>query len=698
MKAYGYNTVELNVPWGAVEVGPGAFNFTLLDSYAAYTERLNLSVIFLLFYGVNNPIPEFLVKNGEMEVNPKWQDEPNSPPYLSWWNATDRSYFIGFVKAVISRYNSYPNVRGYLINYGWLDDDWGPPVNGLPMGYSVSDLREYRNYLQSQYGTIQNLDRAWNASFSSFSEVTLPLPFTEYWPYFQQFRIWSINETYSEIYATARSMTRKGIFLYWGGSPSDVYGLQLPEIYFQIAKRYNVTIILDDADVTAYASLFSNFARAYGVNLMMEWTPNSGGLSDRAYYGHYLSHWALAFPSFEGEDYFVFSRAGGAWSTFSLNAMAVQLYSLINDSYKYPPPRVALLYFTLPGYSQEQASVDQAEVAGIPTQSFNSPSPYFAYDVITPTEIEEGLVNLSKYEYLVPLAPLSYAPASVMREIRAWQVNGGKVVNSALLLPQSLDFLKANGEQMVSGLYVFPLVYGHNSGWLIVNNWNGPSGSVNLSLNLTALGIRANRALVINDGQVEDLPDLSLDFHAEGTYFVYLFKGQQSSVSPWLGPVNYEYNATCNATSIYFRGSGSGKLILTLSSESYAPGLIYSVVGASHLTVHGNFTSYMTVPGLSPGNYDLTAYLFNGSRYSNYSRAFAVKGVQKTTTFPYHALLILVILVIVTLATVFGVRRHSKLFRNSRICIWLDFQKGRRLANRHAEKAVARINFNDFSE
>ncbi|MGC8601512.1 MAG: hypothetical protein ACP5LS_03715 [Thermoprotei archaeon] len=76
------------------------------------------------------------------------------------------------------------------------------------MGYSASDLREYRDYLRSRYGTFQNLDRAWN---SSFSDIKLPPPLTKYWPYFQQFRMWSINVTYSDIYII-RGLSNKSLF------------------------------------------------------------------------------------------------------------------------------------------------------------------------------------------------------------------------------------------------------------------------------------------------------------------------------------------------------------------------------------------------------------------------------------------------------------------------------------------------------
>ncbi len=378
IKAYGYNTVEIDVPWADVEVGPNEFNFTVLDQYARYTERLNLGVIFLLIYGDDGPIPAFLLKNGELEVNPNGQTD--SPPYLSWWNATDRFYFLLYLKAVIERYNSYPNVRGYLINYGYCDDGWGPPANGLPMGYSRSDVKEYLSvYLPSVYKNITALNEAWKTHYLSFSQISAP------GPDYQQFRIWSMFATYSEIYSMVRNITNKELFLYYGGSPEDAYALQFPYIYFSLAKKYNVTIILDDADQLELAQMFSGLAKQYGVGLMMEWTP-SFGLRNRAYYAYYLSHLALAYPYLRGEDYWAWIT----WPNFFVNSMAIHIYSLINGTYLNNSasvlPIFANVYVVKDGVDSYAVLNDESVPLGSQTASINLSalgySPSLNYNVL----------------------------------------------------------------------------------------------------------------------------------------------------------------------------------------------------------------------------------------------------------------------------------------------------------------------------
>ncbi|MGC8674641.1 MAG: beta-galactosidase [Thermoprotei archaeon] len=659
LRSNGYNTALLYVPWGAVEYGPNEFNFSILYAYMNYTLEAKLKVVLVTFYSVAptqydvDPVPTFLLKNGELEVNPDGQ--PDSPPALSWWNLTDRFYYFGFLKALVNSFNSYTNLIGYSINFGWLDDAWGPSSppygNGnLPMGYSVSDLREYRNYLQSQYGTIQNLDRAWNASFSSFSEVTLPLPFTEYWPYFQQFRIWSINETYSEIYALIKSLSDKSLFLYFGGSASDVYALQLPEVYFQIAKRYNITVLLDDADHLRLSILMSNMARIYDVNMMTEWPSENYGANNRAYYGYYLSHISLFYPGLSGGDYIFFVRSGQYehWETFALNAMAVSMYNIIKGA---PPvSRVALLFVTLPGYTQEQVSVQSAEIEDLPTQSFTSTSPYCSYAVITPTEIDNGLVNLSQFRYLVLMTPQSYLPEGVTKALNRWEKSGGQLLSSTSGLPSSMCFAQVDGSTSEPGLYLFPLV-SKGSAYLVADNWEGPRGSFTVSLNLSDLGLTANHVIILNSGMLENAPNFSLNFHGQtGTLIAYIFNATLNKTVFPLRILGVDYNSEENITTITVAGNPglSGKLLLIASSQdSYSPGLIYAYAETESASVNRSFAVQVNLPGDVRANCEIFAYLFSKGYVITSSVALrSQKSGPASANYGYALLLALVALIL----------------------------------------------------
>ena len=214
-----------------------------------------------------------------------------------------------------------------------------------------------------------------------------------------------------------RGLSNKSLFLYFGGSASDAYALQLPELYFQIIKRYNVTILLDDADRLRLSILMPDMARIYGLNMMTEWTSEGYGGNNKAYCGHYLSHISLLYPRLLGGDY-IFLVISGQYKhreTFALNAMMTSIYNIVNGS---PPSSpVAFLFVPLPGCTQEQVSVLAFEIEELPTQFFTSTSPYYSYTVMTPVEIERGLVNLSRFRYLVLMVPQCYLPGGVIKTI-----------------------------------------------------------------------------------------------------------------------------------------------------------------------------------------------------------------------------------------------------------------------------------------
>jgi len=626
IKELGYNTIFLTVPWGSVEYGPNEYDFKVLDTYMNYTRALGLNVILVFFYSVSaasgdpNPIPTWLLANGELEVNP--YGDPQSPPALAWWNMTDRRYYFDFIKTVVSRYVNYSNFLGVLIDYGWLDDDWGPGVGGLPTGYAKSDVAMFRLYLNRTYGgNITALNLQWHTAYRSFNDVTPSLPFMGNWPYFQLFRVWSINETYSELFGMIRSIIGpdRMLLFYWGGSIDDIYGLQMPELYFQLARKYNVTIVLDDADHTKFAIFFSNLASVYGVHLMMEWTPVP---STSAYYGRYVSHIMLGYPWLMGGDYYVFIRSlSWFWTTTQLNAMAAEVYRLINGSH--PKTSVAVLYVTMYGetYNQWKHLEDETYLISTGLVKVGDEYAYYPYNIVTADELELGLVNLSRYRYLILMVPESYIPSGVMSIINKWRVSGGVLIPyDSSWLTTGLGTVLPNIEEPVlttnASVEVFPIVNA-NSAYISFNDYGNPINALHVNVNLTALGLPNGTYAIINlNGG--DLLNITSDGMASFNLGFYYTQGAVLVGIIPIKPMHLLVNLTSiKATYGYnggvFKVSLSGMLIPRLSgcsalalmhtnlTEFGAPftsdGLVYESIGAGEARIKdGYFTVNLTLP------------------------------------------------------------------------------------------------------
>lgn len=631
IKELGYNTVLITVPWGAVEYAPNKYDFSILDAYMNYTRELGLNVILVFFYSVSaasgdpNPIPTWLLANGELEVNPYGQAQ--SPPALAWWNSTDRQYYFNFIKTVVARYVNYPNFLGVLVDFGWLDDDWGPGVNGLPGGYALSDILAFRAYLNDTYGgNITKLNEQWHTLYRSFNEITPSQPFIGNWPYFQEFRVWSINVTYSELFGMIRGLIgpNKMLLFYWGGAIDDIYGLQMPELYFQLARRYNVTIILDDADVTTNAIFFSDMANAYRVHIMMEWTPVP---STGAYYGKYISHIMYGYPWLIGGDYYVFIRSL-AWfyPTAQLNAMASELYRLINGSHV--RTNVALLYVTMYGETYNQWISLRHETQLIPTGLVavgNGEYAYYPYDIITADELSQGLVNLSNYKYLILLVPSSYVPSNVMNTITKWRSSGGVLItfNSEWLSTGLGNVLSSIESPLLitnASVEVFPIVNG-NSAYIAFNDYGNPINVLHVCINLTSLGLPNGTYVVIdlNNGEVVNVTNggyasFNLHFYnTQSAVLVGILPAELINVMVNVTNVNISYHYNASVLNLNVSGvispPGNYEVIALvhtnvtqpgfymLSFPSINDGLVYLSVGAgSTIARDGDFTINLTLP------------------------------------------------------------------------------------------------------
>ncbi|ABW01308.1 beta-galactosidase [Caldivirga maquilingensis] len=655
IKELGFNTIFLTVPWGAVEYGPNEYDFHVLDQYMNYTRALGIRVILVFFYSVPaatgdfNATPPWLINNGELEVNSN--GHPQSPPALAWWNETDRQYYFGFIKTVVSRYVNYSNFLGVLVDYGWLDDDWGPGVNGLPPGYAKSDIVMFQHWLMQVYhDNITLLNMEWGTDYRSFSQVNPPtLPFIGDWRYFQEFRVWSINETYSELFSMIRSIIgpNRLLLFYWGGSIDDIYSLQMPELYFQLAERYNVTIVLDDADWTNFAVFFGNLARVYHVHLMMEWTPVP---SSSSYYGKYISHLILGYPWLIGGDYYVFIRSlDWFYPTVQLNTMATGIYELINGTY--PSTKVALLYMTMFGGTYSDWRYLVHETGLIPTSLFNvnNEYAYYPFNIITVNELAAGLVNLSNYRYIILMVPEKLIPSSVRGIINQWRSRGG------VLIPFNSNWLSSGLGGALSGIEepvittnasveAFPII-NNDSVFLALNNYGNPLNTLHVNVNLTALGLRNGTYAVINlnggdliNVTTGGLASFNINlYYTQSAVMVGIIPVNPVNIIVNVSSVNASYNYDTGVFNININGLISPKgdyLIIALihpnltqaGMQFTSNGLVYESVAAGEATSNGGyFTINLKVPmyQLMLNSYTLVlnvyvisdGYVINGESY-----------------------------------------------------------------------------------
>lgn len=269
MAAKGIHRAEINMEWAAVEPAPGHFDFSVLDGDLSNAAKAGVKVIPIFWYSVwrGNPAPwitEYDVgSDGAVSAVP------------AWWSSVNQQAYFTYVKDTVAHIKKSPGFGGAFLDYGWLDYMWGPAPGGSGVnGYAPADVATYHQWLPTRYGSLTAFNRQYRTSYTAWDQVPAAKPGQALFAVYQQFRDWSVSQTYSQLSAIYRKETAAPLYYYWGGG-FDGFGtaFNLPDTFFAVAEKYHGTVVLDDANNTGLAIAFNSLARAYGVPLMEEWTP-----------------------------------------------------------------------------------------------------------------------------------------------------------------------------------------------------------------------------------------------------------------------------------------------------------------------------------------------------------------------------------------------------------------------------------------
>jgi len=264
----GMNGVEINLVWGSIEPRRGEYDFALLDSYLASAARAHIELYLIFWQSLWAEMPPKVVgKNPPLWVTERDLTSAGMTAIEpSWWDKDSRQAYFDYIGRTIEHMNGKPGFGGMFANYGWLDAMWGPQnfktgnfeeIHGIA-GYAPADIQEFYRWLPRTYKTLAAFNQRWHSSYADWNQIPAAKPGEPLFAVYQGFRYQSVIQTYDEISRLVRARTKAPMFYYWGGnitgavSGSGVMGND-PDIFFKAAKRYNATVVLDDADNTGLA-------------------------------------------------------------------------------------------------------------------------------------------------------------------------------------------------------------------------------------------------------------------------------------------------------------------------------------------------------------------------------------------------------------------------------------------------------------
>ena len=453
LAAQGIHTAEINMEWSAVEPAPGQFTFQVLQLDLANAAQAHVRLVPIFWYAVWGGNPPSWITKYDIGSNGAVSQVP------TWWSQYNRHAYFTYVTKTIAEIKDSPGFGGAFLDYGWLDYMWGPgPGSGQSVnGYAPQDVARFHTWLPTRYHTLAAFNRQYDTQYNSWQAIPAADPGQALFSVYQHFRNWSVAETYSHLTALVRAETSAPLYYYWGGGFSGAgVAFNLPDTFFQIARRYHVTVVLDDADHTGLALLFGSLARSYGVHLFEEWTPRSSGLHPEIV--EFLGHYGFGAPEEVGMDFFLYQGGREYTVGFPQYVRWIPVLSRMHGAYPLQPVAVYISYASafsepqaLSGMSERLASIWRALPLG--------------FTVVTDREVAAGVVHLGQFRAVLPLNGRD-GPT-----IAAYLHHGGRVLDHAWQLAQVASPY-VTLEPLTEGVEVVPTVdRAARTAWLTITGW-----------------------------------------------------------------------------------------------------------------------------------------------------------------------------------------------------------------------------------
>ncbi|HEX3959930.1 MAG TPA: beta-galactosidase [Trebonia sp.] len=410
LKADGLNSVEIDMSWNEVEPSPGTFDFTELDEELANAAAAGMRIIPIFWESGWTGSPASWATSREISSTGITGVQP------AWWDPSVMPEYLAYVTDTIAHITNNPGYGGAILNYGFLDAQWD--IDNGAGGWAQDDINEFhQGYLPATYKTVAAFNAKYGTSYTSFSQVPAAKPGQPLADVYDQFRVWSMEYTYSTMTADVRKVSNGPLYYYYGGHlANEPDYANNPDTFFQLARKYNVTIILDSAQSTGLALTFGSLARVYHVRVAQEWTaPGQNDQLDAAAV-NWLSNYAISLPEGGGEDFFI--HDGTSKDVYGFPIYTGWLPTLQNLSGSYPQQPAAVYIDASQGFGNSAGGNMTNVEYDLATLWQRDPS---GFAVVTSQEVATGVVKLSQYKAVLPLNGVDSA-------LKAYAADGGHLL------------------------------------------------------------------------------------------------------------------------------------------------------------------------------------------------------------------------------------------------------------------------------
>jgi hypothetical protein len=472
LRAKGLNSAEIDMPWNSIEPSPGTFHFSELDQELANATAAGMRVVPIFWLSGWGGSPASWVTSHEISSTGAQSPTP------AWWDTNGQSGYFTYVTDTVRHIAGEAGYGGSILDYGTLDAQWDYSQGAS--GWAPDDINEFhQKYLPATYGSIAKFNADNKTSYSSFAQVPAARPGQALAGVYQEFRVWSVQDTYSRLTAAVRAITSGPLYYYFGGHLANAPNYaNIPDLFFAMARTYTVTIIVDAAQSPGLTLTFGSLARAYGVKIAQEWTAPSGNAEMKAQAAQWVSNYAMGLPDGGGEDFFIHDGTTKDIIGFPIYTGFLSTLQGLSGSYPQQPAAVYIDFSraygnaaggNLGGVENSLTNVWEAEQAG--------------FAVVTSQEVAGGVVKLAQYKAILPLN-------GVDANLNSYKASGGILLTDAAQLAR---YAPAYAQLSSTGsLQIVPAVAANHASASLTLAEISPTGSYNGTAVFSLTGLNLN--------------------------------------------------------------------------------------------------------------------------------------------------------------------------------------------------------------
>lgn len=301
------NIIDLRPIWSALEPRPRTYDWTSLDAGLNNAAAVGLPVTITLRF-FDQQVPEWLA--GENMIDQEGRNHFGYSGFKSrcpsYWGPQARASYLRLIEALVKRYRGHPGILAWQFFYGYNDSFYLGMWQGKETIYDYTRFSQekFRYYLAKVRGlTLSEVNRRYGDSYKSWNEVVQPKPafgrlnVSAAWHDFQDYRMWSIERMFDDMFALARRLDTRPLIMYYGGSLHHAaHQLSVYDIGLRLLKKYGGALDITCFEDPVPAEIGAGIVRSYGVPLMVEaWQVPPPAPDFRRLFFHAFAHGARAY-------------------------------------------------------------------------------------------------------------------------------------------------------------------------------------------------------------------------------------------------------------------------------------------------------------------------------------------------------------------------------------------------------------------